>query len=124
MAKLGRVILFVKDLIRMTSFYRDALGLRFVSQRSSDGWSELDTGGTSLGLHLIPAEVAQNIQITDPPRRRSETPFKLVFEVGDLDAARATAIAFGATMSERSSWGSCDGLDPEGNVFQLVESRA
>ncbi len=43
-----------------------------------------------------------------------------LFEVPDIEAARVHLINHGAVMSEPSAWGSCDGADPEGNVFQIV----
>ncbi|HXW62859.1 MAG TPA: VOC family protein [Candidatus Acidoferrales bacterium] len=49
MIKLGYVIEFVTDMDRAVKFYRDVLGLPLKFQ--SPGWSEFDTGETSLGLH-------------------------------------------------------------------------
>jgi catechol 2,3-dioxygenase-like lactoylglutathione lyase family enzyme len=118
--QLRRVIVFVKDLPRMSEFYRDALGLRTVPGRGVDGWAELDAGAATIALHAIPAAIAARIAISAPPAAREDTPIKLVFEVDDLSAARAHLIAHGATMGEVRSWGACDGIDPEGNVFQIV----
>jgi predicted enzyme related to lactoylglutathione lyase len=119
---LRRPIIFAKDLKRMTAFYRDGVGLRFVPECSTEQWSELDAGTARLALHAIPARIARGIEITSPPRARSTTPIKLVFEAPDLQAARARLIEHGAVMSEPRSWGACDGLDPEGNVFQIVQA--
>src|SRR5262245_65556905 len=119
-ANLRRAMIFAKDLERMTRFYRDGLGLRVVQQTLASDWVELDAGDTTLALHAIPADIAATIEITTPPRRRSNTPMKLVFEVDDLDAARAGLVAYGAVMDEPRGWSACDGVDPEGNVFQLV----
>ena len=121
MTRLRLAIIFAKDLPRLTAFYRDGLGLPFLAERSRDGWAELDAGGACLALHAIPAAIAAGIEILDPPRRREETPLKLAFEVEDLAAARARLVAAGAVMSEPTRWGSCDGVDPEGNVFQIAE---
>jgi len=115
-----RAIIFAKDLKRMTAFYRDGLGLRVVTEDPASGWVELDAGGVSLALHGIPPEIAATIDVTDPPRPRGDTPIKLVFRPPDPDAARARLTALGAVMSEPRPWGACDGLDPEGNVFQLA----
>ncbi|MFN8633184.1 MAG: VOC family protein [Chloroflexota bacterium] len=120
--QLRRPIIFAKDLQRMTAFYRDGVGLRFVPECSTDRWSELDAGGARLALHAIPPHIAQSIEIATPPKPRSSTTIKLVFEAPDLEAARAHLIAHGAVMSEPRSWGACDGLDPEGNVFQIVQA--
>lgn len=118
--RLRRAIVFAKDLARMTEFYRDVLGLAALPERTQSGWVELDAGGATLALHAIPTSIAATIDIGDPPRRRSETPIKLVLEVDDLAATRAALVTRGAVVSEPTAWGSCDVLDPEGNVVQLV----
>ena len=118
--KLQRAILFAKDMKRMTAFYRDALGLRPLPEKSSEGWVEFEAGGAGLALHAIPDQIAQGIEILNPPRAREETPIKLVFQVDDLEAARAHLTAQGATMFKPRARSSCDGVDPEGNVFQIV----
>ncbi len=119
--KLRRTIIFVKDIQRMTAFYRDGLGLRLQSETSSEDWVEFEAGG-ALALHAIPARIAKGIEIADPPRARGETPIKLVFQTADVDAVRDHLKAHGAVMSEPRSWGACDGVDPEGNVFQIVKT--
>ena len=48
-AKLSYVIEFVEDMDRAVRFYRDILGLPLKFQ--SPGWSEFETGETTLGLH-------------------------------------------------------------------------
>jgi catechol 2,3-dioxygenase-like lactoylglutathione lyase family enzyme len=113
-------MIFAKDMDRMTAFYRDALGLRLIPETRQDGWVEFEAGGCLLALHAIPAEIAKDVDITNPPQPRSGTPMKLVFETPDLDAARNHLLSMGAVMREPSNWGACDGLDPEGNVFQVV----
>ena len=115
--ELGRAILFVKDLPRMTAFYRDTLGLTVAS--GSAGWVEFDAGAVSLALHAIPAALAARIVIDTPPHVRENAPVKLSFAVADVAAERARLVAAGAVMREARSWG-CDGVDPEGNVFQLI----
>jgi catechol 2,3-dioxygenase-like lactoylglutathione lyase family enzyme len=117
--ELRHTIIFAKDLERMTAFYRDGLGLRLLPERSQPGWVELEAGTCLVALHAIPEEIARGIEITDPAQARSENPIKLVFVTPDLAAARAHLLAHGAVMGELRSWGACDGLDPEGNVFQI-----
>ncbi|MCM3904888.1 MAG: hypothetical protein ND866_24590 [Pyrinomonadaceae bacterium] len=119
---LRRLMIFTKDFDRMTTFYRDALGLPQLPDKSSEGWREFDAGGVALALHVIPDHIAKDIQITKPPTAREETPIKLVFEVPDIEVARTHLRNHGAVMSEPSAWGSCDGVDPEGNVFQIVKA--
>jgi catechol 2,3-dioxygenase-like lactoylglutathione lyase family enzyme len=117
--KLHGSILFVKDMPRMLAFYRDGLGLRWIAERSSEDWAELDGDGAVLALHAIPAEISARIAIQSPPEAREDTPIKLVFAADSLVQARQQLIACGAVMSEPSAFGTCDGLDPEGNVFQI-----
>ncbi len=50
MADLSHTIIFVTDMARSVAFYRDVLGLpvRFESPK----WTEFETPGTTLALHL------------------------------------------------------------------------
>ncbi len=121
--QLRRAILFVKDMPRMTDFYRDALAMRITSGSLDEGWVELDAGGSGLALHAIPPEIARAIEISDPPAARSDVPLKLVFETDDVAAARNRLAQHGAVTREPRSWGACDCVDPEGNVFQIVARR-
>ena len=112
--RLSCAIVFVKDVARMTAFYRDALGL----EQYESATDMVELGGVV--LHAIPDAIAAMIVIEDPPRPREDTAIKLVFAAPDLAAARAQLIAAGAQMGEIKAWGACDGVDPEGNVFQIV----
>ena len=69
--QLGYVIKFVGDMERAVKFYRDVVGLALKFQ--SPGWSEFETGGTTLGLHPASA--------TNPPGT-----VELGFKVTDLQA--------------------------------------
>lgn len=102
--KLAHVILFAKDMAKLTAFYRDTLGLTVVEE--SPTWVVLDAGGTQLALHAIPAEIAARIAISDPPKRRGDTPLKLGF------------VADPATVERLGMSGDC--VDPEGNVFRIT----
>ena len=52
--KLGYAIHFVADMDRAVAFYRDTIGLEL--RFSSPGWSEFDTGATTLALHPASTE--------------------------------------------------------------------
>jgi hypothetical protein len=72
-----------------------------------------------LALHAIPAHIAG----PDTPAGRDDTYLKLCFHTDDLDAARAALLAAGVAMRDPHRWGDvayCDGLDPDGNVFQIT----
>ena len=115
-------MIFAKDLERMTAFYRDGVGLRFLPDRSNEWWAEFEAGGARFALHAIPEQIAETIEITEPPKARTTSPIKLVFETPDLEASRTHLVEHGAVMFETQSWGACDGLDPEGNVFQIMKA--
>jgi catechol 2,3-dioxygenase-like lactoylglutathione lyase family enzyme len=117
--QLRYAILFVKDLAAMTAFYRDTLGLKLVDGATTEGWVEF-TGG--LALHQIPAPFADGMEVAAPPRVREENPVKLVFEVADVEAERVRLAALGVVLMPRP-WGACDGVDAEGNVFQIAPPR-
>jgi catechol 2,3-dioxygenase-like lactoylglutathione lyase family enzyme len=119
---LSSTMIFAKDMQRMTAFYRDGIGLRLLEERSKEGWAELDAGTVVLALHAIPAEIAKEISVTSPPKQRDTTPIKLIFRTADVAQARAHLIEHGAVMFEPRPWGACDGMDPEGNVFQIVKA--
>lgn len=120
---MGRAILFVKDFHGMLDFYRSTLGLQQLHEQDTTGWAELGAVGSSLALHAIPEDIAGSIAIADPALVREETPIKLVFLVPDVESERRRLVSLGVSMSEVSSWGTCDGLDPEGNVFQIAADR-
>jgi predicted enzyme related to lactoylglutathione lyase len=122
--KLRMAMVFAKDMQRMTAFYRDGIGLRFLADKSTPDWSEFDAGGVKFALHEIPGHIARGIHVAQPPKAREGTPIKLFFETEDIATARQTLIALGGIMDEvdgRLGFPSCSGLDPEGNVFTLVQ---
>ena len=77
-----------------------------------------------------PDAIATTIHIAVPPRRRAEAAIKLAFEVPSIDDLRARVAALGGHVdSTTTEWEfrgfrRCDGLDPEGNVIQLLETIA
>lgn len=121
--RIGQAILFTKDLTKLTSFYRDVLGLKATASRHDPAeFVVLEAGACQLCLHRIPDDSARNIAIDDPPHPRSQTPIKLVFVVEDVDASRASLLSRGATMGPVHRFpplAYCDGTDPEGNIFQV-----
>jgi predicted enzyme related to lactoylglutathione lyase len=110
--------LFVKDLGRMTAFYRDVLGLQPVDATRLDNWVEFNGDGTQFSLHAIPHAIAAGIQIESPPRAREQSPAKLTFDVQDVDATLAKIEAMGLPLLRRP-WGATEAVDPEGNVFAV-----
>ncbi|HWU87655.1 MAG TPA: VOC family protein [Kofleriaceae bacterium] len=117
--RLAQTILFVADVPRMQAFYGGLLGLPLLD--ASPSFVRLDAGGSALALHAIPPGIAG--PIATPPVARDDTVLKLAFHVDDLDAARRSLRDAGVIMREPRRFGDvafCDGLDPEGNVFQIT----
>jgi predicted enzyme related to lactoylglutathione lyase len=114
--RLRGAMLFVKDLGRMSAFYRDVLGLTPNEETRLDDWVEFGPGAFS--LHAIPSAIAAGIQIESPPRPREQGGVKLTFEVRDVAATLTTIEAMGLPLLRRP-WGGTEAVDPEGNVFAL-----
>jgi predicted enzyme related to lactoylglutathione lyase len=121
--KLSCAILFAKDVARLRTFYSDVLRLAVCEAASAGDWVRLEAGGASLALHAIPKSIAEGIVIDDPPRAREGTPIKLAFHADDPEAERTRLVASGVVMRDVRRSGDlvfCDGVDPEGNVFQIT----
>lgn len=114
---MAQTIIFVEDVARMQAFYQGTLGLPVIT--AEPGWVRLDAGGVVLGLHAIKA----GPKPSEPPPERLDAWVKLCFHVDDIDGARAALVAAGVRMREVHRFGDaafCDGIDPEGNVFQIT----
>jgi predicted enzyme related to lactoylglutathione lyase len=123
----GRVtaVLFVKDLAKVTAFYRGVLDTPVVY--SDEYHAVLRCGTFALDLHQIPAQVAQGIHIDTPPQRREQAAIKLSFPIASIARARKAAAERGGQLDAGPpAWvidqqKICMGHDPEGNVFQVKE---
>jgi catechol 2,3-dioxygenase-like lactoylglutathione lyase family enzyme len=119
-------MIYVKDFPRMKEFYRQMLGEKPVNTEWTDTWALFDAEGTCFALHAIPEEYARNIEISSPPKARETSPVKLIFAVDNVPAERVRLEAMGITILQRS-WQNaeeqCEGIDPEGNIFQISAVR-
>ena len=115
------VMLFVKDLARMTEFYRDVLRLQPIEATRLDNWVEFEGDGGRFQLHAIPPPAGGDgggRAIDSPPRPREQGGVKLTFAVRDVASTLETISAMGLPLLARP-WGDTDAVDPEGNVFGL-----
>ena len=110
-------MLFVKDLDRMTAFYRDVLGLLPVEETRLENFVEFTGEGVRFSLHAIPSTVAAEIRIDSPPRPREQSAMKLTFAVQDVDTTLERIEQMGLPLLRRP-WGT-EAVDPEGNVFAV-----
>jgi len=109
-----QAMLYVKDIVRVAHFYEELLGLKANPDTRTDTWVEFP----GLSLHAIPPHIADEIHISDPPAPREDYPVKLIFAVDNIELAFSRLSALGVTVTMRP-WGTCDVLDPEGNILQL-----
>jgi catechol 2,3-dioxygenase-like lactoylglutathione lyase family enzyme len=119
--RLNRAMIYVKDINRMATFYGNTLGLKPVEETRMENWVEFEAGPTRFSLHSIPIEIADQIQISSPPRPREKNPVKLSFEVDDIAAERQRLESLGVTIVQRP-WGAYDGIDPEGSIFGIYSA--
>jgi hypothetical protein len=110
--KLGRLMLFVKNVRQTATFYIEKLSLTACEPFDDDG-AELDAGGVILPLHKW------DVSYRDAKIRPLT---KLQFIVPDVAAAKATLEGKGVAMGEILSGARirCEGTDPSGNIFVLV----
>jgi predicted enzyme related to lactoylglutathione lyase len=124
-ASFGAVI-YAKDLAKLTAFYQALLALQ--RGHATDEFVVLAASPTStsqfqLVVHAIPPHIANTFEINQPPEPRSETAIKLFFAVSDLAESEQIAKQNGGgLMPERwqgPKFVACNGIDCEGNIFQL-----
>lgn len=101
-----------RDMDRAVAFYRDALGL---TTKFQDGarWAQFDAGGVNFSLSS-PEEAAAGAMGA-----------VVIFEVDDLDSARAGLEAHGASVLDTRDMGSHGRAltfrDLDGNIVQLFQ---
>ena len=108
--KLERVIVFTPNAGRLAEFYLSTFQLEPINDVEGD-WIELKAGGCSLAFHTISETSIQR-----------DGWIKLAFGAVDVAAERARLERLGVAMSEVKSFDGidiCDGIDPDGNRFQI-----
>jgi predicted enzyme related to lactoylglutathione lyase len=119
-------VIFAKDVSRLAHFYREVIGLKEV--HADKDHAVLDERGFQLVIHGIPGRIAAQIEISEPPQVRENTPIKICLPVSRIEEARSKAAGLGGKIGaknkewEARGFRACDGYDPEGNVFQVRET--
>ncbi|MET3822392.1 putative enzyme related to lactoylglutathione lyase [Burkholderia sp. PvR073] len=119
-----RVILYVRDVALLKAFYQRYFALPVVEEIDCE-WVVLDAGAVELALHLA-----------GPTFRRAAAPasakadsstVKFVFRIdADIDAHRDRLARDDVTVRDLKRYDGYpyrmyDGIDPEGNVFQVMQ---
>jgi predicted enzyme related to lactoylglutathione lyase len=119
------IVVFAKDIAKLAHFYQEVVEMSVA--HADKGHIVLDQQGFQLVIHGIPTKIAAQIQITEPPQIRENTPIKPCLPVASIDSARLRAADLGGSVGPKSQeweargFRACDGHDPEGNVFQVRE---
>jgi catechol 2,3-dioxygenase-like lactoylglutathione lyase family enzyme len=122
--------IFTKDIVKVSSFYRDLFGFKELEHLSSTIFRGLDTGKIWLGFNAL--EAYGLLGMGDYADTRGNK-FTLNFEVdsvADVDRLFARALELGAKSvkppfskryddSAGTHWRLAVLLDPEGNAFRL-----
>ncbi len=117
------VLIYAKQLERMSVFYQRVLSLREVHADAMH--RVLSDGETQLLLHALPPPVAAQVEIASPLEPRESQAIKPFFTVPSLDAAEREVEACGGLV-HGPIWPG-PGLrvrnvcDPEGNLLHLRE---
>lgn len=119
------MVIFAKDIKRVSTFYQQVLKLKITGNEKSH--IVLTGSGLEIVIHAISAKVASGIKLSDPPELRSNTAIKPAFFVDDLEAIKVAVKATGGTLKAlNDAWeirGAkvLDGSDPEGNIVQFKQ---
>ncbi len=114
----NRVILFVQDVTYLKSFYQQRFQFEPLEE-ITDEWVILNAGACELAFHKA-GPVGHGVD-------GAFNNVKLVFEItSDLTMLRDELVLNNVPMKEIKSFAGipylfCDGIDPEGNVFQLMQ---
>ena len=118
-------VIYAKDYRVLANFYEHVAGLTL--REVDEEYVLLEAPSFQLVILQIPERIAANITIETPPLKRENTPIKLFLNVSSIENARQTAKGLGGELNgAEKEWRfngvrRCDGIDTEGNMFQLQE---
>ncbi len=119
--QISYAIVFVSDMKRSIAFYRDVLGIKL--RFESPGWTEFETHGATLALHLAERgnPEPQKAQLEHAGSCRPG------FRVPDLDEFQKRMVAGNVPCIEppKSQFGTriAQYADPDGLAFSVGEER-
>jgi catechol-2,3-dioxygenase len=121
--KLDTIIFYVKDVKKLQNFYVKNFNLKTIEE--DEIWVLLNAGSINIGLHKIGDQYLEKVNLY----QEFDNNTKIVFEIDlDIEAARNELISRKVEMREIKTFENynywlCDGIDPEGNVFQLKAKK-
>lgn len=117
--KFDSIILYVQNINVLKHFYVENFNLKVLEE--DNVWILMNTGSINIGLHKIGEQYLEKIT----ERHQFDNNTKLVFQIDtDIESARNELLSKNVQMREIKTFEGydfwlCDGIDPEGNVFQL-----
>jgi predicted enzyme related to lactoylglutathione lyase len=109
----------------MREFYRECFGLTI--KDATDQYCVLESDDWTLSLVVARDARVSEVEAPQPPIRRDWSPIKLGFPVHNIEDLRPVMRRLGGQLdASNATWefqgfARLDGLDPEGNVVQLLE---
>ncbi len=118
MTTLSYTVVFVSDMERSVTFYRDLLG--FPLKHQSHKWTEFEAGGTTLALHLANAPKDAHLHVTTPAGH-----CQIGLTTRDLDAFHTAMVQKGVKCLQPPKEEGFGQLaiyaDPDGMPFSVAE---
>ena len=121
-SKVDYIMVNVSDMSRSVAFYRDILGLSLKFE--SPGWSEFQTGATTLALHHVRARASAEGRAAAEPVAGT---CSIGFSVKDLEATHRELAARGARFVLPPTEQANEGIrlavctDPDGLAISFAE---
>ena len=121
---LDSIIIFVRDVHEVKLFYTGILGLEIIEELKPE-WVLLKAGNCKIGLHKIGHQYPGQSK----GAFRADGNTKIVFETDDdIYKVRERLLLENVVIKEIKTFEGydyllCDGEDPEGNVFQLKQTK-
>lgn len=122
------IVVYAKETDAVARFYEKVLDLARLESESS--FVLLAGIGYELSVLAMPEHLALQVTLQSPPAPREDTPVKVSFLVRDIESRRQTVLNAGGSLKPpEATWSwrgqlHLDGVDPEGNVFQLRQIAA
>jgi predicted enzyme related to lactoylglutathione lyase len=122
-----RLLVYVQDVAALKRFYEVCFHLETIEEIPGE-WAVLAAGGIELALHRVGKayrRVSHDERLGAQAGEHATT--KLVFSLAsELPMHRERLAAAGAVMGEIKRYEGfpyslCDGADPEGNMFQVMQ---
>ena len=118
------LFIYAKDLERLAHFYQSMLGM--ARAHATPDLVVLRSSDLQITVNAIPAQIAAQVEISSPPKRRDDAAYKFFFTVPSLEQATKTAASLGGEVLAEQWRGPGfvvrNVVDPEGNIFQVRES--